>query len=166
MKGSTDRIAIIHAIYGAACAAMVYAELHRPVALILLGASLFALIASTVSFDGRGGAGRNDPDVSAGIIRINVATGVAVVAAIVIAHGMRADRYLVAVVLVVMAVHFLPLWKLLGRSSLAVMGAALAASAVLVFLNIPSDVAPMLASLIFSANSGRLAARQRAHRPS
>lgn len=104
--------------------------------------------------------------MSAGIIRINVATGVAVVAAIVIAHGMRADRYLVAVVLVVMAVHFLPLWKLLGRSSLAVMGAALAASAVLVFLNIPSDVAPMLASLIFSANSGRLAARQRAHRPS
>lgn len=156
-KGRADRIAIVHAVYGLAWAGCAFAIQPGLLAVLLIaaGASLFAISIARVRRSGQ----TPPPDERAtgsGILRINVTTGVAIVVTILALHGLHTDRLLIAAILAVMAVHFLPLWMLLHRPSLAMMGAALAGATVLAVTEASPGPATMIASLTFLVNCGRI----------
>lgn len=157
MKGRTDRFAVIHAVYALAWAAFACAERPRPIALLLPAGGVVVALLSVARLKHHSPTQPADRPVSETIIAINVATGSAIVGAIIILHALSANRHVVPTILVVMAIHFIPLWRLLGRPSLAAMGVELAGAAAIGASGGPSDVAPLLASLIFLVNGALLA---------
>lgn len=148
----------LHAVYGLAWADLAYVTDPGVATVLLCGAAVIVLLLSIVRLRPRRTTMPQPDDgaVGTGIKRINVATGLAVVAVVLVLHAIGERHYLIPAVLAVMAVHFLSLWRLLGRASLAAMGAALMAAAILAVVGRNTAMAPMLASVVFLLNAVRL----------
>lgn len=156
MRGRTDRIALIHAVYAAAWAGLA-AEGGAPVAL----AAVTLVVAAGLVLLGWRGLGRSAPalpgdDTGRRIARINLVTALAAAGTFVVAHRAGRDDLLVAGVLAVMGLHFVPLWRVLRRVSLFWMGLALLGCAVVAAAARAPSAAALLAALVFAANSARL----------
>ena len=154
-RGRPERIALIHAVYAAAWAGLALSAGAFPgVAIALLVASLVAAALAVPAV--RRGGSPGDSATGRAITRINVATALVVVIAFVGAHVANADRWAVPLVLVVMGLHFLPLWRLPHRWSLLAMSGALLVAAALPLAGVPTATAALAAAGVFLANAVRL----------
>lgn len=151
-------MAFIHAAYAtawAAAAVMLGLPLAGSVVLLLVGLGAL-LLAGTRLAHAMPCVPVDDNMSGRSIKRINVVTGIVACLVIVACHLLHADRWLVPGVLAVMAFHFVPLWRLLGRLSLLLMGVALLVAAIAGVFATSAAISATAASVIFLANSVRI----------
>jgi hypothetical protein len=163
-RGDTLRIALIHSVYGAGWAIVSIAakgDVSPWPAVSILTLSLVLAVATARKLRRRTAAPEPLDRQSARWVRkINIVTAVAALGYGWAVSAAGEEGRAIAAVLVVLGVHFLPMWLLLRRPSLLAMGIALAAIGVLVW-HAPAMAATgcFFAAMVFAGNAVRLSLR-------
>jgi len=164
-RGDSLRIALIHAVYGAGWALISIAAggdvSPWPAASILILSAVLAVFAARKLRVRAAAPEALEPPVARWVRRVNIVTAVA---ALLYGWAMSAagqEARGLAAVLVVLGVHFVPMWVLLRRPSLLAMGVALSVIGVLVWhAPLMAATGCFFAALVFAGNAVRLLLRQ------
>jgi hypothetical protein len=161
--GDPLRIALIHAVYGAGWAIVSLAaggdvSPVPAISILLVGIALAGF--ATYRLRRRPAAAPLDPKLARWVRKINVVTAVAALGYGWAISMAGEEARAIAAVLVVLGVHFVPLWWLLRRPALLAMGIALAVIGALVWhAPVYAATGCFFAALIFAGNSVRLLLR-------
>jgi predicted secreted protein len=163
-RGDTLRITLIHAVYGAGWALVSIAaggDVSPWPAVSILILSIVLAVATVRKLRRRTiTPAPLDPKIARMVRRVNVVTAVA---ALLYGWAMSMagqEARAIAAVMVVLGVHFLPMWALLRRPSLLAMGISLAVIGVLVWhAPIMAATGCFFAAMVFAGNSVRLSLR-------
>jgi len=163
LLGHDDRIAFIHAIYALALVSVAAQHRGLPIGFFVLVATTMAVLTAWAGYRLRTHSSREEnegnPTVMRRITLINVATAIAALAVAASLHRSHRDGLLVPVVLLIMGVHFLPLGALLKRDSMLWMAIFLMILGLMPAMwpqVIPTQIATLLASIVFGGNALRL----------
>jgi hypothetical protein len=163
LLGHNDRIAFIHAIYALALVSVAAQHRGLPIGFLVLVATAMAVLTAWAGYRLRTHLSREETEDNRTVMRriaqINVATAVAALAVAAGLHRNRRDGLLVPVILLVMGVHFVPLWALIKRDSMLWMAIFLMILGLMPVIwpqIIPSQIATLLAGIVFGANALRL----------
>ena len=161
-RGDVVRIALIHAVYagGWALVSLAAGGVSPAPAVALLLFAVALVVGVVRQLRRRAAVPAMDADLTRWVRRVNIVTALAALLYGWALSGVGQEGKAVAAVLVILGLHFLPMWLLLRRASLLAIGVALVADGMWVW-HAPGLAASgaFAAALVFAGNGVRLALR-------